>query len=437
MLISAFCWSASADAHFTKPREATTNKHRVLDVDIDVGNRGHVVIAWLERRSSRNGLVALARVKRPGDSGVGPAVRLGPAGVGGIEVEIGAGGLAVVTWPGRDGYLRYATSRPRSAWTSPQTIEGLPANDAVLSVGSDGTAIAGRVEVRGVNDPNARVLAATRMPGSGGFSPWRIVSTDPETVGFDLDVVARTEGRGTVAWSGTCANSGSGNPAYYVDLDGNGQTTPVELSNSRCTVWGLDLESDRLGRQYLKIGTWTGLRLAVREPGSPFPPMSSVTDTYRSANGDLSVSPNGRMTLIWTKATGGGHPTAYQYIRANGGGEPSPVRTMKGVRMNPKKVRDVLLDSAALPNGNLVNLWTRTWTDSGHRFRHTFGLRPWHPGSRFERPRYRFAIPRRVTPMPAMVDTAPDGSQLAWWKEENDRGWTTRVRYTVASWRGN
>ena len=111
--------------------------------------------------------------------------------------------------------------------------------------------------------------------------------------------------------------------------------------------------------------------------------------------------------------------------------EIAPARNIKGPRMNPKGVRDFLLDSAPLPSGKLAQLWTRTWTDSGRRFRHTFGAGVWKPGTKFERPRYRIPIRRLRTPFPAQIETAIDGSRLAWWKEENDRGSVLDVRFTI------
>jgi len=357
-------------------------------------------------------------------------MRLGAAS-GGINVEIGPNDLAAVTWSGLDGVLRYRQRHPRTSWSPARPIGDRPARGAVLSVGDDGTMIATRATVESRELNTNTVWATVRLPGTLDFSPWRVIGTGVKG-GFDLDAVASRDGEGTVAWSGSCPTDNAGYPAHYVDLDGPDQSAPVALANSKCAVWNMALARDGEGRQYLEIGTWTGIRFAVREPGEPFPRMKSITNSYKRANGDLAVSRGGRVTLIWS--TSKQVNTSYRYLTMNDGVVTSPVRTLMGPRMNVERDRDYRLDSAPLPNGDLFSLWSRIEPPLGKqlRWRQTFGFSTWRPGAPYRRPRYRVPINLLLTPFPAFADTAPDGSRLAWWREENDRGEIVDVRYSSA-----
>lgn len=420
----------SAKASLGEPIEAVPTGGKVLDVDIDVGNRGFVVIGWTERPkgASDDSLpVAYVRVKQPGEKKPRRAVRLGVAS-GAVNVEIGSGDLAVITWSGSDGHIRYRQRRPRSSWSPVEVIGDRQIFYANTAVGPDGTVIA-TTRVGSLEVPETLgVLVSVKNPGSPEFSAWREVSGNAN-VGVDLDVVAGKDGQGTVAWSGLCP-PGAGDPAYYVDIDDQTQTEPIELKNSNCTVWDLELARDGAGRQYLKIGTWTGLRLAVRNPDEPFPRMRSVTNSFKRANGDLAVSRNGHMALVW--ATAKVYPTSYRYLTMNKGTNPTKVRTLLGPRMNVKRTRDVRLDSSMLPSGKLFTLWNRLGPpDSDLRYSQTMGTSSWLPGTKYKRPAYTFPISRCITPYPALVDTADDGSRLAWWIEENDRGEIKNVPFSA------
>lgn len=425
-----------AEARMSQVTDAVPVTSRTTGIDLDIGTRGFVVVAWIERKEGHDDYVGssvFARVKPAGDKHLSKPVRLGTSSNYGVNVETGSGDLAVVSWSGPDGVLQYRHRRPGTRWSPARPIGDSPANYALLGIGLDGTIVAADAirTSSHTSRRDTRVRVSIREPDSWTFSPWRIVSGDAK-VGYDLGVVAGTRGRGTVAWSGTCPTNGDGNPAYYVDFDFDSEAPPAMLENSKCAVWDLELQNDRWGRQYLKIGTWTGLRLATRRPGEPFPlRMTSVTNSYARGHGDLSVSQDGHMTLIWSRTVEGkGIATAYRYVTMHKGSGLSKAMTMKGPRMNPDRKRDFLLDSAPLPGGGLFNLWSETWKDPDLRFRHRFGVREWMPRTKFVRPKYRMRIPRLATPLPATADTASDGSRLAWWIEENDRGEVQRVQFT-------
>lgn len=405
---------------------------RVVYVDLDIGNRGFTVISWVEVQEQESGdpvSVAFVRVERPGDASAGGAVRLGKT-ISTTNVEIGPNGLAIVTWSGSDGFLRYLMRNPRTKWSAVRKIDGAPSSGGVISIGQDGTVIVADANIKSIEDPDALVQVAVRRPGEG-FTPWRTISTSPEIVGFDVGVVAGRKGRGTVAWSGTCPLAGEGNPAYYVDVDAETQTAPVQLKNSKCTVWDLQFQSDRQGRQYLKLGTWQGLRLAVRQPGEPFPEsMTSVTNSYTRANGDLAVAADGNMALIWTNQGKNGIPSAYRYATMSAGGTLSKTKTLQGPRMNVDRYRDYRLGSAALPGGKLFNFWTRIGPrQTGANPSHRMGTNTWLPGQPFNRPAYRTPVRTNLVPTIAAVDTALDGSRLIWWGEENNRGRVVNFKY--------
>lgn len=427
-----------AGARLSSPLAPMANPRLLVGFDADVGSHGYVVVAWVQRRSTNtkgSALVSFARVKRPGDRKFGRPTRLGPASNGAIDVEIGSTDLAVVAWPGKEGYLRYVTGRPRSSWASSRWVGGTTSLGVKIAVGPDGTILASNL-AGSIGREDRVALVATKSPGDEDFTPWRVVSSDVP-VGTDLGVVAGRNGEGTVAWSGLCPTDTDGDPAYYVDIDDQSASDPIKLSNSKCTVWDLDLQTDARGRQYLLIGTWTGLRFAAREPDSPFPQMSNITTSYMGGPGDLSVSATGRGTLTWTRSDRSGYPRSNRYVTFNGSKPLGQTRILRGPRTNPEQVRDYLMDSAALPDGSLLNLWTLTWKENAFQIRNKFGLSRWVPGQKFNRPRYNIPIGRSLTPYPVKVETANDGSQLAWWIETDDRNTPSRVRVIVGNWRRN
>lgn len=425
--------AASPKQNFGKANLAFKAQGRVAYRDIVVGNRGFIVVAWIEkRRSQATGeelWLVFTRDKKPGVPRLSGKKLVGIGGKGYLSLEIGTNDLVALTWSGQDGFLRYSFRYPRSAWTETRKIEGSESLGALVSVGEDGTVIATDLDNRGNNDPNAKVQIAVRMPGSD-FQPWRTVASGPSIIGFDADSVARRDGAGTLVWGGTCPVIGAATNAYYIDIDGETNSEPRMIENSDCVVSPIDLATDRFGNEYLRVPSYHGLRYASRKAGQPFPRMTSIQNRFND-EGDLVVNRQGRVTLIWSTQGSDGIPTAYRYATAIRTGPLSAKKTLRGPVLDPRRARDLLVDSAPLPNGAIANLWVKSWSDKEGYFQRVFGPTTWRPGAPYVRAPYRYHVPRDTISYPTEMLTAPDGTQLLWWGEEDESGRLTNLYFAL------
>ncbi|MBN8866552.1 MAG: hypothetical protein J0H98_03260 [Solirubrobacterales bacterium] len=346
-------------------------------------------------------------------------------GEGYVSVGVGRR-LSVVTWPDPNGRLRTAVYGRHGGWSRVQAVKGATTTGANLDVGSDGTVILVDAQSRGNGDPRARVISSVLLPGARKFSRWRKISTRAGAVSFESDVVAGRAGRGTIVWSGPCP-MGGGTNASYVDVRGTRFSKPREIPNSSCVPFDLDLEQDNKGRQYLRIGgspkIWLGVRLSIRQPNRRFSRMRFVsTPGEFTDGGDLAVSPNGRVTMVWGTQEPGGLPRAYEFVSFSHGRFPGPPREIEGLRLDVTKKRDILSDIAPLPRGRITMLWREHWTDSHGRWRFKLGIKDWRPGTHFSIPDYRYPISAKYIPYPARIRSGPDGSTISIWGKDANSG---------------
>lgn len=410
-------------------RQITPPGQTVATFSSDIGPKGLTAIAWTVSMPPTRGTSYRARVfakiRLPGKDRFGPKRFLGIAGPGYVTAAIGGRGLTVLSWPDPSNHLRVLTRSVDGTWTKAQRISAGKAHGAIIDVGVDGTTIL-LSSWAAEGSSRQKIQVATRNRNTGRFSPWIKASQDPGSVGFDADVVAGVNGEGTVVWAGPCPVGSAARNASYVDMSGLMVTSPKTIPNSKCVPWDLDLQIDNAGRQYFRIGgskyMWNGVKLAIRQPGQPFPAMKFLSETGEFTDGGiLAVSPGGRATVIWRVADNQSyHWTKYQYVTSRNGRFPSAVRELENIRTNRHGRRDLLEGMAALPGGKVTMLWKESRTDPDGSWRSRIGTRSWDPGTVFKRPSYQYPVAKELLAYPTLIDAASDGSRMAMWGKDDN-----------------
>ena len=413
MLLMLFPASVTA----REPQVAASAASGLYTFDLAVGNRGYAAMAWsAEAADSKPGRYranVFTRTRLPGREEFGPRRFTGRASSDFIAAEIGGNGTTVVAFSGTDGYLTYSVRTPRLGWSPLKTVAGARVTSARLSIASDGTvAMASLRNISFANLPS-RVLGTVWRGRSGRQPRWRVLSTDEESIGFNLSVLAGPGERGTVAWSGPCRAEGSKEATSWAAVNASSSTPARSIKGSGCVAWDIELQADRFGNQYLRLGLLAGVQLAIRKAGRPFSPAVRIGPAgFGAAGGYLAVSDNGLATLILgsTRVEGG-----LLYGTSRKGGRLSELKELENVRTDLAGRRDFLREVAPLPGGRLAMFWAEIWPPppSGGQWR-GLGVKVWHPSQTFTRPEYS-EIPPNFIPSPSGLATGGKGDSIAWW----------------------
>lgn len=433
--------SAAAKAGWTEPSQLNQKGFVIFGVESDVGNNGYAVVSWSQitkkEMFDHRKPFGLIRVKAPGAGKFGPVKRLGRIGQA-ADLSIGSGGHTVLTWSNSKGQQIVISRGPRTGWSKPQRIEGGEPGWARVEVGPDGTAVLQSAVRKGLSGGGREVVVSVREPGRRKFSPWRAISTSSATIGGTVDLVVGRNGRATVVWAASCPIDPPFLNARYVDIDGANATEPIEIENTKCVTFDLDIEADDAGYQYLRIGgsleNLTGVKLSVRRPGEPFPEAEWVSEPGRlSGGGDMAVSRKGRVFLAWRDEDQEKDEMSLRFATFQKDQKLVGPAVMSSARMDRSRRMDLLQDMAFLPNGKLSTFWYEHWlvpvSQGAWRFR--FGTKQIDSVSPKIDHLYKFPIAPRVTPGDVKIEVAPDGSQFARWTVSRE-GWADAIRWMAA-----
>lgn len=438
-LVVALLFSTTPASAWTKTAQMNRQGVKLLQVDVDAGNRGYSVIGWRQISNSapliESKVVGFVRIKRPGSRWFGTALRLGKVRTG-PSVTIGDHGHTVVTFSRLNGVVYAMVRGPRTRWSKPQRIRGDAPKWAGAKVGPDGSTVLWTSSSRSTTDPNAKVMISTKLPGKRRFSRWRKVSGAGSTVGFDSDVVVGRRGRATVVWSGPCPLSGSARNAMYVDIAWRQVGRPREIPNSKCVTWDLDLEMDGAGYQYLRFGgseaSWMGVKYGVRAPDQRFPALQLASEPGKLTNGgSMAVSARGRVFLVWFEtdlddtSTGKTRYLTLQRRRPIGG----PAELAGTVHDSTR--RTSIGDMAFMPDGSLSVFWREIRILGPNRSMQILGIQRLDPMAPEFNPSVVARIPPALSAQDRTLAVAPDGSQLALWTISR-LGWPRVVRWISA-----
>jgi hypothetical protein len=396
-----------------EPQVAASAASGIYAFDLAVGNRGYAVMAWsVESADSGRGRYrakVFTRTRLPGRAEFGPRRFIGRASSDFIAAEIGGNGTTVVAWSGTNGYLTYSVRTPRLGWSGVNTVAGARVKRARISVATDGTVAMASLRTRSFDNLPSRVLGTVWRGRSERQHRWRVLSTDGETIGFYLDVVAGQGTRATVVWSGACESRGSNPASSWISMNSSHSTPARRVRGSGCVARGIDLQADRYGNQYMYLGA----QLAIRKAGSPSMAVVKVGPPgVNKGGGQLSVSENGLATLI---VRSNKVKSGLMYGTSRRGGPLSDLKELDNVRRALSGRRDVLLDVAPLPGGRLAMFWAEIWPPppSGGQWR-GLSVKVWHPGKVFTQPDYS-ELPPNYLPFPSGLATGSTGDSIAWW----------------------
>jgi hypothetical protein len=266
------------------------------------------------------------------------------------------------------------------------------------------------------------VAVALRDPASGTFSQWVGVSPPGSPVGGFISIAPSVLGRWTVAWSAPCSGDGDPGGASWVEVGPSSYSDPAAVPGSGCVSRGLELQSDRHGNQFLRLGLPDDVQLAARRHNHGFGLATTVTTgDDRTDGGFLGVSGNGQATLIW------GHVRPqkktrddFLYVTARPGRKPSAPRRIKGLRLRRDSANDVLKEVAPLPHGSLALAFTRSWFTKHRLVRVKVGTAIWKSGTRIKRPTYtKSGLEGRFVNRIG-IESSFGGSALAWWSTQTE-----------------
>lgn len=428
-------------ADWSKQSQLNKQGSKLFSIDSEVGNGGYAIVGWSQISNQaelvERNMFGLVRVKAPGARGFGPPMNLGRV-KSGPDIAIGDRGHTVLAWTKLNGAQYVTTRGPRTKWSKPQRIHGGKIGGAKVEVGPDGTAVLLSGASRGLNDPKAKVVVSTRLPGHKRFSAWRKISGSAKTVGYDTDLVVGRKGRATVVWAATCPFSRPFYNASFVDIAGSRVSRPKQIRNTQCVTTGLNLEADRDGFQYLRIigsekGHLTGLKLSVRRPGKPFPTAAWVSDPEElTGQSFMAVSRKGRVFLAWWEDELDGPGEAMTFATFEKDRKTAGPAEIANVRSDRTGRLDRLQALAFLPGGSLASIWYEHWLvppRGDWRFRFgTKRLDPFDPRIDHE---YDYPLNTELTPGNVQIDVAPDGSRLARWTLGR-RGYPNVIRWMSA-----
>lgn len=425
---------AKSEAAWTKVQPVAGSPEKIVSFDSAVGDDGYAVMAFVRKSQTRPFVGSVwVRVKEAGQVRFSEPRYRGSTSSDFLAVEIGRTGLTLLAYPDSDGDLHIQQRWPTGNWKVEPSLTGADSDGAKISIGRDNTAVATELNFVGDNDPANEVRVAVRDPDTGKFGPWRVISTDPATVGFRSSTVVGTKGRATIVWADACS-PGSSVEARWVDVDHDSFTEPTPIENAGCVAWDIDLQQDGFGNQYLRLGLLTGVQMATRRPGQGFSKATRVTTLKDLGDGGyLSVSPSGLATLIWGRNSGGnGLRTEYRYVTSWKGSAPTASQKIEGPVVIPRGHTDFLRSVAPLPHGKVAMLFIHGWTTKKGWPIQRLGSTAWKPGTKFKRPRFEVAARKGRDFYPVGIETSHDGSRLAWWHIEGGQ----RARTIGWWWKG-
>jgi hypothetical protein len=361
------------------------------------------------------------KVKRPGERHFRPAIFRGITHTAFTDVEIGPGGMALVTYRGENGLWRVATRWPWGDWLPTQELPGASAiENPQIRIGREGyAAILGR---DGEAGSGQSIDVTLRDPVSGAFSQWVGVSPPGSPVGEFASIAPSVIGRWTVAWSNPCSADGDSGGVSWVEIDSSAYSDPAGVPGSGCVSRGLELQSDRHGNQFLRLGLRDDVQLVTRRHGRAFGAANTVTTgNDRSDGGFLGVSGSGQATLIWSQIRPGKTTReAYLYVTARPGVRPTAPRQIVGLRLRRDSANDVLKELAPLPHGRLALVFTRSWFTRHRLVKVKVGTTIWKPGTRIKRMPYTRSGPAGRFVNRIGIESSFRGSALAWWSTQTE-----------------
>jgi len=415
---------ATADAgDWTGTRSVASKSRNLTGFSADLGDNGYAVMAYVVPGESLPGEfegAVFVKVRRPGERHFRAAIFRGVTRSPFTDVEIGPGGMTLVTYRGENGLWRVATRWPSGGWLGTQELQGASSVEApMVRIGREGSAA-----ILGLNSDPATgrsVDVALRDPASGLFSDWVAVSAPENAVGSFASIAPSAFGGWTVVWSSPCSVGDGLGEVRWVELDSSAVTDPYVVRGSGCVTRGLDLQADRQGNQFLRIGLADGIQLAARKHDRSFGQAAEVTAAAdRTDAGHLAVSGDGQATLIWSRAKPGKPTDAYLYVTARPGGHPAPPRKIRGLRLYRESANDVLKDAAPLPHGSLALAFTRSWFTGRRLVKVKVGTAIWKSGTRIEHPLYTRSGPAGRFVNRIGVETSFRGSALTWWSTQTE-----------------
>lgn len=416
-ILGLLMFSSSALAQL--PQVAAYSASGVRGFDMDVGKNGYAVMAWSVRAQAGEGFVGnvFVRTRLQGSKAFSARRFVAKSSTSSVQVEIGQNGATYLAWPGVDGRARFMSRSPRKSWSKISVVSGLKVTSIQASVGPDGTLALASLRNQNLGNSPSRVLGAVLKPGADRPPRWRTLSSDDERIGFHADVVAKRNGRATVVWSGPCRAGKAKVASHWVDLGPRSQTFPRRIAGSGCVAWDIDLQADRFGNEYMRLGLLAGVQLATRKVGKAFREAVRVGPPgMNGGRGELSVSPNGLATLIF--GTGYGS-FGYHYVTSFKAQPPRSPRKLEAARTDPSGKRDALLAVAPLRGGSVAMLWSEIWPGKGGSWK-KIGVKTWQPSKEFTQPRYSVNVPSNHIPFPTAIE-ASGNSWVAWWGQMHQR----------------
>lgn len=423
VLLVAAALSLPVLAHGSQARLAAASGKGVHGFDLAQGRNGYAVMAWLVKRDDSvqgnyraNVFVRTRLVGRPN---FGARRFLGVASSDSIGAEVGKNGKTLLTWSGVEGVLRFRTRTPRRQWSATRRVLGAKVSSARTAVGADGTIVMASLRNSALSGRTSIVWGVAWGPRSRGSKRWHRLDDAPERIGFHLDAVAGTAGRGTVVWSGPCRAGGSKVKTSWVDLKGRFSSQPKLIAESGCVAWDIDLQADRFGNEYLHLGLLGGVQLTLRKKGQPFGRATRVSPAgINGGRGFLAVGANGLATLIWGTSA---HADGYSYVTSRRAGRPSTPRKLEGARTKIGETRDAILATASLPDGRLAMLWAEIGAVKPGGSWDRLGVKVWRPFTEFRQPGYSVSLPSDHIPFPTGISASSGPSWIAWWQQTHQR----------------
>lgn len=216
-----------------------------------------------------------------------------------------------------------------------------------------------------------------------------------------------------MVWPGVCGGTTSVRTSW-VSMNAAKVSPPRLIKGSGCVAFDIDLQADRFGNEYLRLGSFGSTQLATRKAGRGFSKAVRLNAAWGGGSGDLSVSNNGLATVVFG---GSASRFGYSFVTSKRGGPPSAPKKLD-TRVNLRGRRDALLNLAPLPRGRVAMFWSEIWPsdDDGGGWR-GLGVEVWHPNQPFTRPGYSVELPPHYIPFPAAVATGRSGPWIAWWEQ--------------------
>jgi len=409
---------------WTKTKPVASKTRQLTGFSADVGENGYAVMAYVVPGESLPGSfegAVFVKVKRPGHQNFQPAILRGTTHSKFTNVEIGPGGMTLLTYRGENGAWRVATKWPWGDWLPTQELPDATAISGIqATIGRDGDAALLGIDE---DDEGGRtVKISTRNPVTGIFGNWVAASTDPSAVGRFAAAASDSFGHWIVAWSSNCSEEDATGQVTWVPVAGESVGEPRPLPGAECVTRGLDVQSDRAGNQFMRLGLAHGIQFSSRRHGGTFSEATTVSGRAdRTDGGHLSVSGNGAATLVWGRIRDGKTTRdAYLYVKAKPGTGPGSPRRLSGARLNLKSRNDVLREVAPLPGGSLAMVFTRSWFTKQDLVKMKVGAAVWKPDSRMKSPVYTRSGPAGRFVNRIGIETSFRGAVFTWWSTQTE-----------------